>query len=386
MIGLVLIFIATVLLIYYSTKSIFTDDDNDLEFDNKKIIADDYKPFKYDDNNKPKGFDNSYALADRIENLIYSRGITEQHLANEIKVAPSDIYKYEHMKGSPPGYIVDRIEEYFNVSFEFLADCKGNTLTVYRNGKLLYSQKYNYPHKARFDRNGFCIFLDSIDNSKYEKLYHLDPIGNIRGTFSNFPSGHIRYVKIADNGLNALLVSEHNRIFLIDLINYVITLSKVLQFHDFNIKDITDDELIFRFRCAGDMIDFSLDYKGNLYNASDLADYFIEKKPPIRYHYNGYVLITNYLLNNFSDNENRIRSLYGYITRPTSRKYISANKISAISKKIGKGYYENEDYEQSYEFFQKALKDNPKIAVKSYMNKLEKVYINQKQNRKEKQK
>lgn len=373
----VCVIIIVAVIIYFFNRSSGGQDDY-----NASNNIEEYKPLNQ--NNKQVlqqltyspivgNINNSYAFANRLKNIIFSREIDESQLINEVGITAEDLKKYKFSKGLPPKYILNEFENYFDVSFKYLSDYNGDKLTVFKDGIKLYTKSFNYPHKARFDKNGYCIVLDKVQGSNSELLYHLNTDGEIIGTINNFPVGNIAFVKIADNGMYALLVSEKQKVFFIDLQNHILLWDKFVRFNRYNIKDITDTELIFRFQNCTPSIDFSLDYDGQALNIAELAKYFSENAPNVRYHSDGYLFLIDALMNDFAQNEAIIILLINRMTTSNGIKYFATTKIATICKNIGKGYFDVGNYSASYDYFRKAIIYNPKIGVKTYMNKLDKL-------------
>lgn len=376
-----IIIIAVIILAIWAISGI---NKNRNEYINNNI-QEDFKPLNI--NNQPKGIknsvsnyprkdiDNSYAFANRLKNIIFSRRINELDLINYVNISLEELNKYKYSKGLPPNNVLKSMESYFNVSFRFLADYKETKLTVYDNGIRKYEKTYTYPHKARFSTDGHCILLDKINKS--EVLYHLDPQGNTIGSISEFPNGNMEFVKISDDGLHSIIVSEKQKIFFLDLQKHTILWDKFLRLNTYNIKDITDNELIFRFTKSDKPIDFSLDFSGNPYNITELSAYFSDNLPPIRYHTDGYIFLISAMLNCPKDHFDNIIKMIKYMTKPTSVKYLPLNKLSQFCKSIGILYIDNSEYEVAEQYLKKALLYNPKIAVKKYINKIETMKLKQ---------
>lgn len=351
-------------------KSKQNDDSKPLKINvSTSDISQKYDNSYYTDNS----IEHSYAFANRLKNLIFSQMISESELIAKVDISENDLKKYKFSTGFPPRDILSMFEKYFNVSFRYLCVYNGPILNCYDERRLMYSLSFNNPHKGRFDDSGNCVFLDYDKNQNRDILYHLDPAGNVIGKINEFPHMRIEYIKFSSNGNYVLLISSTLKVFFINMKNHTILWKKSIRINSYNIKEITDNELIFRYRNGSTPIYFSLDYNGDPYDFTELTLYFYDKKPPIRYHVEDYLLIMTAMLPKFEEYEKELLEIVDFISRPASLKYIPNGRLSDIHKEIGKYYFSQQAFKQAKEYFQKALLLNPKTGVKGFLNKIDKM-------------
>ena len=324
---------------------------------------------KYSNSNDIEG---SYAFANRLKNLIFSRRIDEDKMISEIGITKNDLKKYKFSKGLPPENIIKTFERYFNVDFTYLADYHNEELTIYENGKVLYKIYANYPRKARFDEYGNCIFVDYVQNEQQEYLVHYSYSGYRIGSIGGLHC--TEFLKISSDGKFALAVSEIGYATLIDLNSHNIIKKDFIGIGstgamNVNVKDLVDNMIEMRFT-RNETIAFSLDFNFQPINVIELFKYHAITKDAPRYLSGNYYTLLNWIVRFLPEQNEQLQAMTDLILIPTNKKYFSKNKLAKSFRAIGEKYQELNEIKLAIYYFEKALEFNEKVGVKAKLNKL----------------
>lgn len=70
------------------------------------------------------------SFGNKLRTLIEEQGITQKELASHLNIAPSTVSSYVQNTREPDFVTLKLIAKYFNVSIDYLLDCRtGNTFT-----------------------------------------------------------------------------------------------------------------------------------------------------------------------------------------------------------------------------------------------------------------
>ncbi len=244
-------------------------------------------------------------------------------------------------------------------------------LAVVKGRKLLFKKKVERPNDCHISNNGISICCDWLSPLKLEGLFLiLDKKGQI--IFSKKTTANLGKCNISDDGKIAIFrthssnTEDSNKMFVIDVEKAVI-ISKFNCPKSFSETVIDTNKSLIRLITYENLV-FEIDFMGNNTNKEEYESQM--KKT-------GSIHSRIWFYNEKADGEKfrdkrYLETLYQAVEDEEARHSFGLDKLYRM---IGEYYECNNELEKTIDYWERAIKINPKVGIKMRLKKLKKNYV-----------